>query len=287
MRRAWRAPGVWRMGRSWAGCCRLPASVYRRRRETRRVEEGVAVLARMRAWRNGSGAEEVVRGAWDVGVCWARSYGVGLMRCGSPRYGCVLFFSCSPPRRWLLRVAAPAPASVASCRRRLPRQGIEKGRRHPTRRGHAWPHRGTYIMVGAAAAALSLCAVVAMSRCSPRLPPPPASIAAAVHFYRPSSHLLVQTLPPTLLALTSLRAHPNPTNRAARRPPPPRPSTYTQHSQPGSARPPRHSPGSGGHGGSPTSSQPAAPPGHPRAAAAAGARTPPAGPYLPPAVAAS
>lgn len=129
------------MGRSWAGCCRLPASVYRRRRETRRVEEGVAVLARMRAWRNGSGAEEVVRGAWDVGVCWARSYGVGLMRCGSPRYGYVLFFSCSPPRRWLLRVAAPAPASVASCRRRLPRQGIEKGRRHPTRRGHAWPHR--------------------------------------------------------------------------------------------------------------------------------------------------
>lgn len=189
-----------------------------------------------------------------------------------------LVASCSCARAGICRVVPPAP----------PAAGYRERAAAPDETGaRVAPQRGTHIMVGAAAAALSLCAVVAMSRCSPRLPPPPASIAAAVHFYRPSSHLLVQTLPPTLLALTSLRAHPNPTNRAARRPPPPRPSTYTQHSQPGSARPPRHSPGSGGHGGSPTSSQPAAPPGHPRAAAAAGARTPPAGPYLPPAVAAS
>lgn len=197
----------------------------------------MAVLARMRAWRNGSGAEEVVRGAWDVGVCWARSYGVGLMRCGSPRYGCVLFFSCSPPRRWLLRVAAPAPASVASCRRRLPRQGIEKGRRHPTRRGHAWPHRGTYIMVGAAAAALSLCAVVAMSRCSPRLPPPP-------RLHCGGSALLPPLLPPPRpnAAPDTPRAHllactPQPHQPCGASPAPP-PTQHIHTTQPAGVRPP-------------------------------------------------
>lgn len=230
----------------------------------------MGVLACGGAWRNGSGAAEVVGGEREVGVRWARSSGVGSMRCGRARFGCVLFFFLFASTRWLPRAAAPAPASVASCRRHLPWQGVTNGRRHLPRRGarvaqerhvhHGWSGRRR---------AQPLCR--RGKGCgSPPLPHPPPPLQRQCTSTAPPPTPASKRCPP-LLELTSPRAPPTSSNHAAPPPPPPNPAhPYHKAGRGPLARPAIPLRATATTAAAPAAGRQARPPGHPRAPAAAG-----------------